>query len=209
MKTIDRDGTMGFKLNKSEIAALTAYASDDKTRNNLNVVFFDTVDQRVIATDGHRLTTCQAMTLTALAACDVPKRSAMVPLECMIDVGKRLKSKGEEAIFFFAKDTVTVTVSTFMGDAIYKLAEGDFPPVDRVIPKYKHAPSCGVIGFNALYMADIALIGKACEAKKSPIIRFELGPDTSSPALMKIASVSRDCEWTIVLMPVRLDVSIR
>ena len=200
MKTIDRDGTMGFKLNKVEIAALTAYASDDKTRYNLNVIAFDTSDQRVMATDGHRLTTCQAMTLTA---CDVPKRVAMVPLDCMIDVGKRLKAKGEEAIFVFTSDSVIV--STPMGDATYKLAEGKFPPVDQVIPKYKHAPSCGVIGFNALYMADIALIGKACEAKKSPIIRFELGPDTLSPALMKIASVSRDCEWTVVLMPARLD----
>jgi len=199
MKTIDRDGSMGFKLSKLEIATLVAYACDEKYRVNINGVAFDTGDQRVMSTDGHRLTTCQAMTLTA---CDVPKRIAVVPRDCMVDVGKRLKAKGEEAIFFFAKDTVTV--STPMGDATYKLVPGNFPPVDQVIPKYKHAPSCGVIGFNALYMAEIALIGKACEAKNAPIIRFELGPDDKSPALMKIASTSRDCEWTIVLMPARL-----
>jgi hypothetical protein len=198
MKTIDRDGTMGFKLNKAEIAALTAYASGDKTRYNLSCIAFDTGNQRVMATDGHRLTTCQAMMLTA---CDASKRTAMIPLDCMIDVGKRLKAKGEEAIFFFAEDTVTV--STPMGDATYNLVGGNFPPIDQVIPKYKHAPSCGVIGFNAFYMADIALVGKACESR-SPIIRFELGPDTLSPALMKIASASRNCEWTIVLMPARL-----
>ena len=198
MKTIDRDGTMGFKLNKSEIAALTAYASDDKSRYSINGVAFDTGDQRVMATDGHRLTTCQAMTLTA---CDAPKRIAIVPLDFMIDVGKRLKAK-EEATFTFGKDTVAVI--TPMGETSYKLHNATYPPVDQVIPKHDHKPSCGVIGFNALYLADVALIGKACEAKSSPIIRFELGPNDISPALMKIASISRDCEWTIVLMPSRL-----
>lgn len=203
MKTIERDGAMGFVVNKSEIAALTAYASNDKTRYNLNVVAFDTGDQRIMATDGHRLTTCQAMTLTAW---DVPKRVVMVPRDCMIDVGGRLKGKGEEAIFLFALNTVIV--STPMGDATYKLVDGVFPPVDQVIPKHTHTASCGVFGFNAFYVADIALIGKACEAK-SPIIRLQLGPDAVSPALMKVHSASRDCEWTIVLMPARLTGSLK
>lgn len=207
MKTFvyeENDKAIGFMLNKQELTALLSHAGKDATREAVYSLAFDTEKCRVMVTDGHRLVVCQCL--------EIPKDSPikagegktyLLPRHVAEDVAKRL-IKSEEASFRFDDATGEGIVWTTMGTSRYKLSKAEFPPTDQVIPKYDdETKSCTKIGFNPFYLADLELIGKAT-GEKMPTLTLRLGPTATDPGLMTVRSSARDCEWTVVLMPVRI-----
>lgn len=190
-----------FTLSKQELVALLAHSSKDAARPFMSAVAFDTEKLRVMATDGHRAALCQCA--PPLDSSTGQGKTYILPRVFAEDVAKRLKGS-EEATFRF-DDAGNATVSTTMGSTSYKLSEAQFPPIDQVIPKYDaETKSCSQIGFNAFYLADLELVGKATGGKQPKLV-MTLGPTAMDPALMKVESFARGCEWTVVLMPMRIE----
>ncbi len=107
-----------------------AMASQD-VRFYLNGMLFDINQQtlRVVATDGHRLSTCT----TTLETEGLPATQAILPRKGVLELQKLLGDDDSLLSFSIAKNYLTVHFE----DTIFtcKLVDGRFPDFNRVIPK--------------------------------------------------------------------------
>ena len=117
----------------SEMIEKTQFAiSADETRHNLNGVYFEAGENKVIrmvATDGHRL----SMVQRALAEPFALKRGVIVPRKGLLELRRLLDEEGGEAQLGF-----TETSGVFRrGDVtmVMRLIDGAFPDYQQVIPK--------------------------------------------------------------------------
>jgi len=207
-------------LSKDEIKLLLAVASTDSTRRHLNALVFQPDKRRVVATDGHRLVMVEAKATppTEGTPPEAPLEANAMDTEFMLsrdDAALALKQmsvyKASQA--FFSRNDKTIEVSVIVATQVYKNWRGEYspPPYEQVVPKYederKIAP---VVGFNALYLSDIALMGDCMESEKggkkskyrTNPVKVRFGADERDPVL--ITGETPTTSLTMVLMPVRL-----
>jgi DNA polymerase-3 subunit beta len=117
----------------SEMIEKTQFAiSADETRHNLNGVYFEAGDDkilRMVATDGHRL----AMVQRQVAELFQLKRGVIVPRKGLLELRRLLDEEGGEAELGF-----TETSGVFRrGEVtmVMRLIDGTFPDYQQVIPK--------------------------------------------------------------------------
>jgi DNA polymerase-3 subunit beta len=117
----------------SEMIEKTQFAiSADETRHNLNGVYFEASDDkilRMVATDGHRL----AMVQRQLVDLFLLKRGVIVPRKGLLELRRLLDEEGGDAELGF-----TETSGVFRrGEVtmVMRLIDGTFPDYQQVIPK--------------------------------------------------------------------------
>ena len=112
-----------------------AMASQD-VRFYLNGMLFDISSYgfRLVATDGHRLSTCsQAINLE-----HVTSSQAIVPRKAIVELSKLLSDADKMVQLSLAKNYLTLQFT----DTVFtcKLIDGRYPDYNRVIPKYNDVP---------------------------------------------------------------------
>jgi DNA polymerase-3 subunit beta len=127
--------TMSFSIPQNQLKQIihnTAFAMAlQDVRFYLNGMLFDINHQtlRVVATDGHRLSTCT----TILATDGLPITQAILPRKGILELQKLLGDNDNLLSFSIAKNYLTIHLE----DIIFtcKLVDGRFPDFNRVIPK--------------------------------------------------------------------------
>lgn len=189
------------EFTKSELRALLAHASDDETRPHVAAVYFDGRDKLAAATDGHRLAVCvgegEARTWISL----VPR--------AVLDTAVKT-AKAESFVLHFAVRTIEAfgKAPKFGGNTASRLATFtydapkddalSFPPFRQIMTP---AAANGVItGFNAEYLADLALVQRAAKETSNACGVLFCAPDALlAPAKCIIGS------WTVMIMPMRVE----
>lgn len=214
----------GFALSRAELVALVAFASSDETRAHLNAVCFDVGKGRVVTTDGHRLAQCQATRspgpqpevrfLIALADCKAMIRAAKPKHTICFDFTASAPTPKGVRTFVVEVRIVDTSVypdpydSGFPEDLQTRMrprpVNAEFPPTDQVIPRMPHKgqPAISYYAVNASYLADLAVVVKAgtCNDRCGGIQLFL--PDSElDPMLAR--TKGDDCDWTLVIMPMR------
>ena len=125
---------LSFSIPQNQLKKIihnTAFAMAlQDVRFYLNGMLFDINHQtlRVVATDGHRLSTCT----TQLATDGLPATQAILPRKGVLELQKLLGDDDSLLYFAIAKNYLTVHLE----DTIFtcKLVDGRFPDFKRVIP---------------------------------------------------------------------------
>lgn len=128
--------TQSFSLAQNQLKQLihnTAFAmASQDVRFYLNGMLFDINQKtlRVVATDGHRLSTCT----TQLQTEDLENTQAILPRKGVMELQKLIGDDDSLIEFSFAKNYLTVQLedTTFT----CKLVDGRFPDYTRVIPQH-------------------------------------------------------------------------
>lgn len=107
-----------------------AMASQD-VRFYLNGMLFDISNQclRVVATDGHRLSTCY----TEVELQDIQATQAILPRKGVLELAKLIQDSEDPLEFSLAKNYLMVRVDSTLFTC--KLVDGRFPDYRRVIPE--------------------------------------------------------------------------
>lgn len=217
----------GFVLTRAELLALMTHASSDETRAHLHSVCFDVGRGRIVTTDGHRLSVCQARAqigpqpaltyLISLADCKAIVRVAKQKVHTIcFDVVKRPDPDKEGSVCSVEVRIVDTSIYTdpdgegFPEDLIVRMkprpVSAQFPPVDQVLRPLPHKgqAATGWYCVNASYLADIAVVVKAgsCNDRTGGVQLFLPEPsDVLGPMLATVKG--DDCDWTVLLMPMR------
>ncbi len=125
---------LSFSMQQNQLKHLiqnTAFAmANQDVRFYLNGMLFDISNQslRVVATDGHRLSTCT----TQLETEGLSATQAILPRKGVLELQKLVKDDETLILFSLAKNYLTVQLE----DTIFtcKLVDGRFPDYRRVIP---------------------------------------------------------------------------
>lgn len=115
-----------------EVLFCTSFAvSREDNRYVLTGVFLNVEGQRAsfVGTDGKRL----AKTYLDIEGDDIPSGNYIIPLKAVEEIYKNLNDENEYATLFLLEDKIAVQVNDTL--LITKLLTGDYPDVDRVIPK--------------------------------------------------------------------------
>ncbi|MDR9498697.1 MAG: DNA polymerase III subunit beta [Hydrogenovibrio sp.] len=135
--TIDLTQTeLSFSLQQHQLKQLisnSAFAmAHQDVRFYLNGMLFDISDQtlRVVATDGHRLSTCT----TQLETEGLTATQAILPRKGVMELQKLISDDETLVAFALAKNYLTVQ----MEDTVFtcKLVDGRFPDYKRVLPQH-------------------------------------------------------------------------
>lgn len=124
-----------FDINQLELKKLIeatqfSMAIQD-VRYYLNGMLFETDGQwlRTVATDGHRLATCQRQLLTE----PLPSHQVIVPRKGVLELVKLLEHDEQEVRLQIGKNNIRAVTSGFIFTS--KLVDGRFPDYRRVLPK--------------------------------------------------------------------------
>ena len=124
-----------FDINQLELKKLIeatqfSMAIQD-VRYYLNGMLFETDGQwlRTVATDGHRLATCQRQLLTD----PLPAHQVIVPRKGVLELVKLLEHDEQEVRLQIGKNNIRAVTSGFIFTS--KLVDGRFPDYRRVLPK--------------------------------------------------------------------------
>lgn len=133
--TIDlSQADLSFALSQHQLKQLISHSSfamaSQDVRYYLNGMLFDISDNnlRVVATDGHRLSTCS----TQLAMEGLQATQAILPRKGVLELQKLMSDNDNLIEFSIAKNYLTVQLD----DTVFtcKLVDGRFPDYRRVIP---------------------------------------------------------------------------
>jgi len=116
-----------------QLIASTAFAmAHQDVRFYLNGMLFDLSQKtlRVVATDGHRLSTCA----TELDCDDLAPTQAILPRKGVLELQKLLADSDETVHFALAKNYLTVQLKSIVFTC--KLVDGRFPDYKRVLPQH-------------------------------------------------------------------------
>jgi DNA polymerase III subunit beta len=106
--------------------------STDETKYNLNGVFFECSDEkimRMVATDGHRLSMCEREMTQKMK---LPK-PVLLPRKGVMEIQKMITAEDGVLPFFWEGRNVIVKKGPLT--LFIRLIEGDFPDYSQVIPK--------------------------------------------------------------------------
>lgn len=109
----------------------TAFAmANQDVRYYLNGTLLDVHDQvlRCVATDGHRLATCE----TAIKGAGIARRQVILPRKAVLELQRLLEAGDGEVELAFGRNHVRVTRRDFTFTT--KLIDGRFPDYEAVIP---------------------------------------------------------------------------
>jgi len=215
-----------FALTRAELVALMTHASSDCTRAHVNAVLFDVGRGRVVATDGHRLAVCEARGapgprpdvsyLISLDDCKAAVRSAKQKVHTIcFDIVRRPEKKDDVGTVEIRIVDTSIYPDPFdpsFPDALQvrmrpRPVNAQFPPVDQVLRKLPHKgqPATSFYAVNAAYLADLSVVVKAGDNDRCGGVALFL-PEPSDELGPMLARVrGHDCEWTVLIMPMRAD----
>lgn len=178
---------MKLKISKLLLEGALMFQAKQDIRYYLNGICF-MPDGRVAATDGHR-------------AMIASKHDNKLTDNVIVSVSKSPTKRYSYALL----DTETNIVTYYdeheamVGAGICSEIDGNYPDIDRVIPK-QNAPA-EQIGFNAKYLADVEKLAKLFNPKFEAV-RFELNGNTSAA----VANISAPTGETakVIVMPMRI-----
>lgn len=185
--THDKGEVMKLKISKLLLEGALMFQAKQDVRYYLNGICF-MPDGRVAATDGHR-------------AMIASKHENKLKDNVIVSVSKSPTKRYAYALL----DTET-NIATYhdehdamVGAGIFSEVDGNYPDIDRVIPK-QTAPA-EQIGFNAKYLADVEKLAKLFNPKYESV-RFELNGNTSAA----VANISAPTGETakVIVMPMRI-----
>lgn len=185
--THDKGEAMKLKISKLLLEGALMFQAKQDARYYLNGICF-MLDGRVAATDGHR-------------AMIASKHENKLKDNVIVSVSKSPTKRYAYALL----DTKTGIVTyhdeheIMVGAGICSEVDGNFPDIDRVIPK-QTAPA-EQIGFNAKYLADVEKLAKLFNPKFEAVL-FELNGNTSAA----VANISAPTGETakVIVMPMRI-----
>ncbi len=189
-----REGTH-FCFTKAEVTALLAHASADEMRPLVYSVGLFPSKGVAVATDGHRL--------AALASYDgeVCEEGAdyIVPRFPLATAAKACPSKGIIAIhngqITVYEDASTLPLPGMELAALQFHGPTDpYPPWESLVPSMHKPNPVAAIGFNAEYVASLAVVAKACENAECVLYVPE---GVLDPTLFVMG------EWRVIIMPIR------
>ncbi|CAN8140593.1 DNA polymerase III subunit beta [Thiomicrorhabdus sp. 6S2-11] len=126
---------LSFSLSQNQLKQLISHSSfamaSQDVRFYLNGMLFDISNQtlRVVATDGHRLSTCS----TELAIQGLPATQAILPRKGVMELSKLITDEDNLVQISLAKNYLTVELDSTVFTC--KLVDGRFPDYRRVIPQ--------------------------------------------------------------------------
>lgn len=139
--TIDLTQTeLAFSLSQHQLKQLIQHSSfamaNQDVRFYLNGMLFDinTQSLRVVATDGHRLSTCS----TPLETDELTPTQAILPRKGVMELAKLIGDEDNLIEFALAKNYLTVKLEETIFTC--KLVDGRFPDYRRVIPQHNDQP---------------------------------------------------------------------
>jgi hypothetical protein len=191
-------------LTVAEAKALLQFSSNDKTRG-ICAVHFDGVRNQAVSTNGHQLAVCRVVSGTLLF-------TATIARAYFADAIKRAPKKSLLVVtashLGFVPEEYAHDDSRIVGLVPHGKPAAEYPQYQAIIeataPKSDERARCA--GFSAVYLADLALVAKACAngAKHYPAIEWEMGEGPLDPARWVCRSMSGGGEWFGILMPVRI-----
>lgn len=213
MKTSVNDaGHTIWHFTRAELVALLAHMSTDQTRFNLCSLGLNVATGEANATDGHR---------------GVQVRGFREGHDRAIQPGKIFvvgRSFVEQVVKAATKDVEILIlcedpkVSAIVGNAAFEgnLVDVTYPPLDQVMPKVgeakKHQGTVG--GFNANYLADLAVVTSACppyvkqvgkkKEKVYPTLTLWPGKSDLDPWLATVRCPQNATDWDVCIMPMRI-----
>ena len=185
-----------FELSKSECRALLAFASRDATREQLTALHCDPPRGRITATDGHTMAILRNGTTHTLVPIFVVPRAA-------VDAASKALRKTDDRLII-ERDGDNIRLRAVSGgiesvSTVLPLAGAEIQ-FDEVVPKPAEF-GCKRVGLDATYLARLALVQKAAAARS---IIAHACPSDSTPSRYTCESPSASCDWTVVIMPVRI-----
>jgi DNA polymerase III sliding clamp (beta) subunit (PCNA family) len=185
--THDKGEVMKLKISKLLLEGALMFQAKNDVRYYLNGICF-MPDGRVAATDGHR-------------AFIANKHDNKIDDNVIVSVSKSPTKRYAYALL----DTKTGIVTyhdeheMMVGAGICSEIDGNYPDIDRVIPK-QTAPA-EQIGFNAKHLADVEKLAKLFNPKFEAVL-FELNGNTSAA----VANISAPTGETakVIVMPMRI-----
>lgn len=177
---------MKLKISKIMLESTNLFRAKADIRYYLNGVCF-MPGGKLAATDGHRLFMGQhdnELTENAIVSIEKAPHKRYAYAVCDTDSG---------LVEFFNDSDARV------GVALCQLIDGQYPDVERVIPKEQAA--CDRIGFNAGYLADVEKCAKLFNPKWQGVT-FDLNGNTSA-AVCTVTSPD-GATGKIIVMPMRV-----
>lgn len=178
---------MKLKISKLLLESALIFHARNDVRYYLNGICFMT-DGRVAATDGHR-------------AMIASKHENKIKSNVIVSISKSPTKRYAYALLDTETNIVTYhdEHEVMVGAGICSEINGNYPDIDRVIPK-QTAPA-EQIGFNAKYLEDVEKLAKLFNPKFEAV-RFELNGNTSAA----VANISAPTGETakVIVMPMRI-----
>jgi DNA polymerase III sliding clamp (beta) subunit (PCNA family) len=188
-----------WTFTRAELAALLECASRDDSRVNLTQILLDSERGTAVATDGHRLLACKSASPSA----DVGAKK--VPAATLANVLKMARSNHTIAIRPNCESAHVRVIDKHgreLAATNVVLSANHFPPWWQVVPKTPHGNPAAKIGLNGHYLAHVAKLADACDRKVGTIALYIGG--ALDPVVIKADAGDFSCEWTYVVMPMRL-----
>lgn len=186
--THDKGEMMKLKISKLLLEGTLMFQARNDVRYYLNGICF-MPDGRVSATDGHR-------------AFIANKHDNKITNNVIVSVSKSPTKRYEYAII----DTKT-KIATYhdesgeiVGAGICSEIDGNYPDIDRVIPKQTLPTE--EIGFNAGYLVDIEKVAKLFNPKFCGV-KFELNGNTNAAVANISAPTGENAK--VIVMPTRIN----
>lgn len=187
-KTTHGEGEkMKLKVSKLLLEGALMFQAKQDVRYYLNGICF-MPDGRVAATDGHR-------------AMIASKHENKIKSNVIVSISKSPTKNYSYAVIDTMAKIVTYhnNFDVLVGAGICSEVDGNYPDIDRVIPK-QTAPA-EQIGFNAKYLADVEKLAKLFNPKFEAVL-FELNGNTSAA----VANISAPTGETakVIVIPMRI-----
>ena len=202
-----------FILSRSELKAIIAHASTDDTRAHLNGVGFDVANGCAVATDGHRLAVLREELCVIGAPFEADTKVTIVRLATLERAAKMIPRGGSLRVQVTSPITATLTALEKSGapGAVLNAEMSDsrdrFPPYVVILPaavEFGAFPLPTRVGFNANYLADLALVQAAAnEAAGKPKTLIGMDVQFPSTALDPMRVTCRS--WLVVITAVCID----
>lgn len=185
--THDKGEVMKLKISKLLLEGALMFQAKHDVRYYLNGICF-MPDGRIAATDGHR-------------AMIASKHENKIKSNVIVSISKSPTKNYSYAVIDTRAKIVTYhnNFDVLVGAGICSEVDGNYPDIDRVIPK-QTAPA-EQIGFNAKYLADVEKLAKLFNPKFEAVL-FELNGNTSAA----VANISAPTGETakVIVMPMRI-----
>lgn len=178
---------MKLKISKLLLEGALMFQAKQDVRYYLNGICF-MPDGRIAATDGHR-------------AMIASKHENKLADNVIVSVSKSPTKRYAYALLDTETNIVTYhdEHEAMVGAGICSEIDGNYPDIDRVIPKQTAATE--QIGFSAKYLADVEKLAKLFNPKSEAVL-FELNGNTSAA----VANISAPTGETakVIVMPMRI-----
>jgi len=210
--TTTPDGFTTWHFSRAELIALLAHASTDATRFGIFGIGLDVPQGAATATDGPRAAKVWGERVNY--DCAVVPAHTLVLGRDSIELLIKSARKDDEIMITTRKADEPALMQAGPNGAVIsaRLVDAGHPPVDQVMPQYGPKHTGVAAGVNPDYLADLALVTRACP----PVVRdlprgkkerrypgLVLFPPTKErdPFLARVSCPQNATEWAVAIMP--------